>query len=47
MFFGVSAGDPLAFVATPAALVTVAVLASWFPARSAARSDPMAVLRQD
>jgi predicted permease len=47
MFFGVSAGDPLAFVATPAALVTVAVLASWFPARSAARSDPLAVLRQD
>jgi hypothetical protein len=47
MFFGIAAADPVSFVAMPTALVLVAVLASWFPARNAARSDPMAVLRQD
>jgi predicted permease len=47
MFYGIAAADPVSFVAMPTALVLVAVLASWFPARNAARSDPMAVLRQD
>lgn len=44
---GVSAADPLSFGLVPIAIVLVAALASWIPARQAARSDPMAVLRED
>jgi ABC-type antimicrobial peptide transport system permease subunit len=37
--------DPLVFGATAAAVVVAALLASWLPARSAGRTDPMVVLR--
>jgi putative ABC transport system permease protein len=37
--------DPAIFVATGAALLIVALAASYLPARSAARVDPMVVLR--
>ena len=37
--------DPLIFAGTAAAVVAVAFLASYLPARSASRVDPMIVLR--
>lgn len=45
--FGVAALDPLAFGATGAVLVAVAVLAAWIPARRATRVDPVRALRAD
>jgi predicted permease len=38
--------DPWVFAATAAAVLIVAVLASYFPARAASRVDPMVVLRE-
>ena len=37
--------DPMVFAATAAAVLVVATLASYFPARAAARVDPIVVLR--
>jgi ABC-type antimicrobial peptide transport system permease subunit len=37
--------DPAVFLGTAVAVLTVAVLASYFPARAAGRVDPMVVLR--
>ena len=37
--------DPLVFAGTAAAVVVAALLASWLPAQSAGRTDPMIVLR--
>jgi putative ABC transport system permease protein len=44
--FGVSTTDPLVFTITPAILVSVALLASFLPARRAAQTDPAVVLRE-
>ncbi|MDQ6831503.1 MAG: FtsX-like permease family protein, partial [Gemmatimonadota bacterium] len=45
LVFGVSTTDPFAFGGVIVLLATVALLASWLPARRAARVDPMSVLR--
>ena len=45
LLFGVSATDPLSFAAVSGLLVIVALVASWIPARRAARVDPITVLR--
>jgi predicted permease len=43
--FGVSATDPVTFVAVSAVLGAIAMAASYFPARRATRVDPMVTLR--
>ena len=45
LLYGVSAIDPLTFVAVVILLVTVGLLASYIPARRAMRVDPMIALR--
>ncbi|HKQ97743.1 MAG TPA: ABC transporter permease [Candidatus Polarisedimenticolia bacterium] len=47
LLFGVGAADPVTFVVIPAILASVALVASWIPARRAARVDPMAALRDE
>jgi putative ABC transport system permease protein len=46
LLFGVSASDPSVFVVVPLALVAVAGLAAFVPARRAVRTDPMHTLRE-
>ena len=45
LLYGVDPDDPLTFIATPLVVVAVALVACWFPARRAARVDPMKTLR--
>ncbi|MES1242474.1 MAG: ABC transporter permease [Acidobacteriota bacterium] len=45
LLFGVSAGDPAIYMGVAAVLVLVAALASYLPARRAARTEPQMALR--
>lgn len=45
LLFGVPPRDIVSFVSMAAALVLVAAVASWWPARRATRLDPVSVLR--
>jgi predicted permease len=46
LLFGVSSTDPMVFVAAACVLGSVAVLASWIPARAATKADPMHAVRE-
>jgi putative ABC transport system permease protein len=45
LLFGVGPLDPLTFAGVSAVLISIALLASYLPARRATRIDPVAVLR--
>jgi hypothetical protein len=45
LLFGVGTRDPITFTAIPLVLLGIAALASWIPARRAARTEPSSVLR--
>ncbi|HSG49448.1 MAG TPA: hypothetical protein VLA43_16630, partial [Longimicrobiales bacterium] len=45
--FDVGAFDPLALLAAPALLASVALLATWLPARRVSRVDPVRALRSE
>ena len=47
LLHGVSSRDPGVFMATTLALLGVALLASWLPARRASRVDPLIALRSE
>jgi ABC-type antimicrobial peptide transport system permease subunit len=47
LLFGVEPGDPGTLLLVPLVLSSVAIAASWLPARRAMRTDPAVVLRQE
>ena len=47
LLFGVTARDPMVFVAVPLVLSLVALVAVWLPAVRATRIDPIDALRYE
>ena len=47
MLFGVSAADPTIMAIASSALLTLAAIAAFLPARRASRVDPMVALRHE
>jgi putative ABC transport system permease protein len=47
LLYGVTAKDPLTFGVVSLTLISVALLATYLPARQAARTDPLRALRGD
>jgi putative ABC transport system permease protein len=47
MFYGLHLREPRLYFIVPAAIFAVAILATYIPARRAARLDPMVALHQE
>jgi ABC-type antimicrobial peptide transport system permease subunit len=47
LLYGVSPRDPVVFAATTTLLLVISMLASWLPARRAARLNPLDALRAE
>ena len=47
MLVGVTPTDPMTFVSDRGVFLAIAALASWLPARRAARLDPTGALRDE
>jgi ABC-type antimicrobial peptide transport system permease subunit len=47
VIYGVTAHDPVTFVALPVAILAATLAATYFPARRAARVDPAATMRSE
>jgi len=47
LFFDLQVSEPRVYFIVPIAILMVAILAAYVPARRAARVDPMSALRQE
>ena len=47
LLYGVRASDPATYASVAAALLAIALAATWIPARRASRIDPMKALRAE